>query len=592
MPSSTGKSPASRSTRAAARPAPTPLQPTLPNFGPLPQMFDEPVIVARPPWLDDLLLPWLVCAQRILVVADGSLDFNETSAFGLTRFLDELEQAEPFGLKPVIHLAHRTNNTNLASAAVRARFPFFPGFTFASGSAAPALMNGTARRYDQVWLFGITDNPISDGEVRVLSSFMAARGGVFATGDHSTLGRGMSGRLPRVRKMREWAAVPMNGLNRIDTVNEPSPDGTWQFNSQSDELAQRIFPHFEQGVDGVFGPHPLLRLPSGANFQTDVMDCLPDHPHESRCLAGFALDAPYDLVTGVPSLEFPPLPATTEPFAPQIVATSMSGGRIIEKGPVTPQCFGAISAYDGHRVGLGRIVCDATWHHFVNINLDGTGSARRGLRTTITLPFPPITIHFPNAAFRKIAQYYRNIALWLGAVRRCWPVRVLVVERFRDPLIEELPTLLPDPRLPLDWPRRVALGEAVRASVDARFGVGAAAQMVLEQLEGAQSRLLEATRAAQGEGGKEGKDGASAKASHLVPGGQALDGLLGGLAAAVFRQLPDDPWQAAAMLKKQRDADAAAEKLVGESLREGVQLARQHYSEAAKRTLELLTKLG
>jgi len=577
MPSSTRKTPAA----AAARPAPTPGGPPLPGGLDLPPvLLDEPVRV-RPPWLDDLLLPWLVCAQRILVVADGSLDFNETNQFGLTRFLNELEQAEPFGLKPVIHLAHRTNNTNLASAAVKARFPFFPGFTFASGAAAPALMNGAARRYDQVWLFGITDNAIGDAEVRVIASFMAARGGVFATGDHSTLGRGMSGRLPRVRKMREWAAVPMGGMERIDTVNEPSPDGTWQFNSQSDELAQRIFPHFEQGADGVFRPHPLLRLPSGENFQTDVMDRLPDHPHESRCLAGFALDAPYDLVSGIPAQEFPPLPAATAPFAPQVVATSVSGGRIIEKGPVTPQCFGAMSAYDGHRVGLGRIVCDATWHHFVNINLDGTGSARKGLRTSITLPFPPVTLHLPNAAYRKIAQYYRNIALWLGAVRRCWPVRVLVVERFRDPLIEELPTLLPDPRVPLDWPRRVALGEAVRGSIDERFGAGTAAQMVLEQLEGAQSGLLEAQR-----------PGGKGAVPHLVPGGQALDGLLGGLAADVFRQLPDDPWEAAVRLKKQRDADAASEKLVVESLREGVQLARRHYSDAAKHTIELLGKLG
>ena len=42
--------------------------------------------IRRPPWLDDILVPWRICAQRILVVADG-LDFNESNGFGLTRFL-------------------------------------------------------------------------------------------------------------------------------------------------------------------------------------------------------------------------------------------------------------------------------------------------------------------------------------------------------------------------------------------------------------------------------------------------------------------------------------------------------------------------
>ena len=35
--------------------------------------------IRRPPWLDDILVPWRICAQRIPVVADG-LDFNETTA--------------------------------------------------------------------------------------------------------------------------------------------------------------------------------------------------------------------------------------------------------------------------------------------------------------------------------------------------------------------------------------------------------------------------------------------------------------------------------------------------------------------------------
>ena len=71
---------------------------------------------------------------------------------------------------------------------------------------------------------------------------------------------------------------------------------------------------------------------------------------------------------------------------PHVVAVSISAGRFITdtlKPPVRPRCFGAISAYDGDPAGVGRIVCDATWHHFVNINLNGSGA---GLDPTTLLP--------------------------------------------------------------------------------------------------------------------------------------------------------------------------------------------------------------
>lgn len=36
-----------------------------------------------------------------------------------------------------------------------------------------------------------------------------------------------------------------------------------------------------------------------------------------------------------------------------------------------PHSFGLVSAYDGHPAGVGRITCDSTWHHFINVNLIG-----------------------------------------------------------------------------------------------------------------------------------------------------------------------------------------------------------------------------
>lgn len=524
----------------------------------------------RPPWLDEILVPWHFCAQRILVVADG-LDFNETNDFGLTRFLLALETASPFGLAPIIHIAHRTDSDAVASAAMKAKFTFHKNFRFVSSSAAHALMNGTTRRFDQLWIFGIGSAPIPDDEVRVIAAFMAARGGVFATGDHSSLGRGMSGRLPRIRKMREWSAVPMSGANRIDTVNEPSPDGEWNFDSQSDTLPQRIFPHFDTSSGNPLA-HPLLRLPGSTDPRFGVIDVLPDHPHESECYAGAALQEPYDLVSGVDTNEFPTLAGGGQRLSPQIVATSISGGRIAEKGPVAPRCFGAMSAYDGHRVALGRIVCDATWHHFVNINLDGTGTATRsGLGEFV----PPGSSNFvPNAAYAKIAQYYRNIAHWISPVRWCRWYLDLVAIRFTYPLLEELPEIPPKP----PWPELVIIGALVEAALDLRDGRGTAATFVGELLAG-QPALEELA----------GTNGAERKAS-LIPAAEFRRGLLGAVAHAVFADLPETPWKLRAQFDKTKDLHAEVDKTFARAMKVGVRDGMAHYTQVAKATLGVLEK--
>jgi hypothetical protein len=60
-----------------------------------------------------------------------------------------------------------------------------------------------------------------------------------------------------------------------------------------------------------------------------------------------------------------------------------------------PKRFGLVSVYDGDAVGLGRVVCDSTWHHWLSFNLAGIAEAN-------------------NADYRKMQAYYRNIALWLA----------------------------------------------------------------------------------------------------------------------------------------------------------------------------------
>jgi hypothetical protein len=57
--------------------------------------------------------------------------------------------------------------------------------------------------------------------------------------------------------------------------------------------------------------------------------------------------------------------------------------------------FGLVSAYDGDRVGIGRVVVDSTWHHWFSYNLHDFKSANQPM-------------------YRLMQAYYRNVALWLA----------------------------------------------------------------------------------------------------------------------------------------------------------------------------------
>jgi hypothetical protein len=86
-------------------------------------------------------------------------------------------------------------------------------------------------------------------------------------------------------------------------------------------------------------------------------------------------------------------------------------GRTVDalKGPLNPRTFGAIRAYDGHRASVGRVVVDATWHHFFNINLTGELGDPGPIKNLGFLATPA-----GQAAFADIKTYFRNIAVWLA----------------------------------------------------------------------------------------------------------------------------------------------------------------------------------
>lgn len=484
-------------------------------------------IKVRPKWLDHIFdhFLWGRCAQRVLVVTDG-LNFDPADGFGLTVFLNELAKAYP---KPTITtMVHGTFDASVSRA-----------------------------NYDQIWLFGSSGPSLDATEIGLLTTFMDDGGGVFATGDHAALGLALCGSIPRVRGMREWSAIPMVN-ERIDTLTNPGDDAVVTFNDQSDTHPQRIYPVFH-GSGSSWAPHGLLQA-------AETIDVLPDHPHESVCYGGTATTDQADFPVVGPSR-----------LLPEIVAYSVSAGRFVTdtgKPPTTPTLFGAISAYDGYPANQGRIVCDATWHHFVNVNLDGTDSGGRlGLQSS------PGTF---TPDFHQIARYYRNVLDWLTPADRRWCFRWIwfVIERYRYPLFEEF---VPLPH-PCPWDPRVDLGRIVESAFRTRHGHGSTWELVTDALVDADlPQLVELVRprSADAQRDRGGRD----RERTLVNVDELRQGILGSIADALLRDLPQNPLELSG--RATDHDDKAIQATVVKAVREAVDVAAEHFGAAAKRTLDL-----
>ncbi|NJP09642.1 MAG: hypothetical protein HC866_09275 [Leptolyngbyaceae cyanobacterium RU_5_1] len=73
--------------------------------------------------------------------------------------------------------------------------------------------------YDQIWLFGFNTTALSGPEQTAIANFMQSGGGVFATGDHSSIGAGMGANLLQ----RQQQALPK--FSGLLTVGDFSRDG-------------------------------------------------------------------------------------------------------------------------------------------------------------------------------------------------------------------------------------------------------------------------------------------------------------------------------------------------------------------------------
>ncbi len=319
--------------------------------------------------------------------------------------------------------------------------------------------------------------------------------------------------------MRYWSENPgeeqsMNGPRRNDT-NETrlGRDAGSQFDDQSDDVPQTIQPRlYNSRLSALLReryPHPLLCSPLG------VIDVMPDHPHEGGCRIPSSYTAKdhlgkdeYPALFYLPDIglddidELRPLDIlpTTFPLnrvAPEVISTSfVQAGNDAsgQKAATEAHSFGGICAYDGHKVGIGRVVTDATWHHFVNVNLigelgnnDPAGSPEHYTKDRDFIFQKRGFMSTPSgrAALDKIKHYYVNIGVWLAppAKQKCFTTRLIVIA-FKQHRVHEAAMLNPDIKADLvDLQTLASIGTHARDVIGKAAGQCRKLQVVLEKIQ-------------------------------------------------------------------------------------------------------------
>lgn len=342
------------------------------------------------------------CEINVLLVTDLGLDFGVGST-GLSEFIMAFNQLNAtYYVKYKVTTAYRAGqNAQATRSANPIVVKHIDDFRFDRSV--------DLKDFDQVWIFGVDSGDfkassagkLSAGELSAIEKYMDSGGGLFATGDHGALGKILGGDIKRVKDMRYWDntntnnnldEVSMTGKRRNDT-NQPKVGAATSndFENQSDDIPQRIaVRRFANRL-----PHPILSIPRSLR-PSGVIDIMPDHPHEGECQAERNFEH------------------KGKKIRTQILSTSfvIAGNTAIGKAPTEAHSFPGIAVWDGRPAGAGRIVVDSTWHHFINININGTGSPYTGLNKN---------------DYKVIQRYFMNIARWMTRPRYFFCVRYHVV---------------------------------------------------------------------------------------------------------------------------------------------------------------------
>ena len=213
---------------------------------------------------------------------------------------------------------------------------------------------------DQIWLFGqSSEHPAANAALtRAIEARMNAGAGVFATGDHDSLGWSLCGDIARVRQLRRWRNeqanptrdnAPQHGPGSIDTLHPLPGDQRADRRNRGNEEDIQFKPVFVDPENPA--AWPIMRLEPASTIAW-----LPDHPHEGSLLP---VEAPMTDFAGI------------DPDCIQTVAWAMAwqsprqGHRFGD-----PRAVPIVRTYDPPAsLGHGRIVVDSTFHHWLDLNL-------------------------------------------------------------------------------------------------------------------------------------------------------------------------------------------------------------------------------
>jgi hypothetical protein len=406
---------------------------------PEPEPFPPHEVLVHPYYdflIRDLIIRWpRLTYVDILVVVDTEISTDPGNSFGVARVIELIRNTAIGCMRFRVDIALRDGSAQSVTASPTPTQPKYVGFRFDMMQAGVHVID----KYEQIWCFGFKpDNsglgddrigmafafPASDAELTKLDQWMTAKkGGLFGTGDHDYLGASMCHRIPRLGTMRRWTNAdgvpPIGTPDRIDTLRPPSaaymPGAPGQQSldnnlHQGDLTVQPIRwvaddSHWVSLFVRHKRPHPVLCHPT-----LGPIDVMPDHAHEGLCVPNPDLAANKKFVA---QPEYPDATGGGAKPAPKIIAYGSNLAQppyLFTKG-VQPARNNnpMIAVYDGHPAGVGRVGCDSTWHHWMDVNIDDMRIAN-------------------NTDWKKISRYFQNLAVWLcppGFTTRCFYLSVL-----------------------------------------------------------------------------------------------------------------------------------------------------------------------
>lgn len=288
-----------------------------------------------------------------------------------------------------------------------------------NGSPPPQrLTKNLLLPFDELWLFGWykirveqdfkpdfggRDNELDENEVAALEEWMNS-GGILISGDHSEpppkkpttdpietflcLGRALGHKVKRAGELRQWKGPFTNQPgSSFNTLVRTAKDSEAVEELQTDPLPQSII-LLPFGPDG--SPHPIFR------GTTKTIRFLPDHAHEGQLI--------------LPDLSKWPPESTPIPHKPKPRFVAMGcDKRSCESHPL-------LAVYNGDEAGVGRIIADSSWHHYLNKNLAG----------------------LDTDALDLLKQLFHNIAFYLAPFsKRQEMAREMFKFLVRDPDVQE-----------------------------------------------------------------------------------------------------------------------------------------------------------